>query len=126
MAELQKQALAPDRGAVLTKAVLRAAARLGLSGRVLAAILGTSEAQISRFRRGEAALAENGKSFELAAMLVRVFRGLDAMTGGDEAMARAWMRAPNLALEARPVDLVTRIQGLADVVAYLDARRAPL
>lgn len=126
MGNLHEQALAPDRGTVLTKAAMRAGARLGLSGRVLAAILGTSEAQISRFRRGEAALAENAKSFELAAMLVRVFRSLDAMTGGDEAMARAWMQAPNLALDARPIDLVTRIQGLADVVAYLDARRAPL
>ncbi|TPW29089.1 DUF2384 domain-containing protein [Martelella alba] len=116
----------PDRGAILTKAVSRAGDRLGLSGRVLADVLGVSEAQISRYRRGEAILAEGTKPFELAVLMVRAFRSLDAITGGDETVARAWLTAENGALGARPVDRITSIQGLADVVAYLDARRAPL
>jgi transcriptional regulator with XRE-family HTH domain len=118
--------IAPERGAVLTKAAIRAAERLDLSGRLLADVLGVSEAQVSRFRNGEAALAERSKSFELAALLVRVFRSLDAITGGDEGVARAWMRAPNAALAARPADRILSAQGLVDVVTYLDARRAPL
>lgn len=120
------QAPAMDRGAILTKAALRAAERLGLSGRLLAEVLGVSEAQISRFRAGEAALSEQGKPYELAALLVRAFRSLDAITGGDERVARAWMTAPNTALGARPADRIGSVQGLVDVVAYLDARRAPV
>lgn len=117
----------PDRGAVLTKAVLAAADRLGLSGRVLAQVLGLSQAQVSRLRSGEATLSDRSKTFELAALLVRAFRSLDAITGGDEAVARAWMSAPNLALAAqRPVDCIATVRGLTDVAAYLDARRAPL
>ena len=116
----------PARGAVLTKAAMRAGARLGLSGKLLSDVLGISEAQVSRMRNGEAALSENTKAFELAALLVRVFRSLDAIVGGDEAAAKAWITSENTALGARPIDRMLSIQGLADVVTYLDARRAPI
>ena len=116
----------PDAGAVLTKAALRAADRLGLSGRQLADIVGVSEATVSRWKRGESLLEPGSKPFELAALLVRTFRSLDAITGGDEAVARRWLAAPNAALAARPVERMTQVQGLVDVTIYLDARRAPL
>lgn len=115
-----------DAGAILTKAALRAAERLGLSGRQLAEVVGVSDATISRWKRGESLLEPGSKPFELAAMLVRVFRSLDAITGGDEAVAKAWMRAPNLALAAAPAERMVQVQGLVDVATYLDARRAPL
>lgn len=116
----------PEPGAVLTRAALRAAERLGLSGRLLAGITGVSEATVSRWKRGESLLEPGSKPFELAALLVRAFRSLDAITGGDEAVARRWLQGPNTALAARPVERMTTVQGLVDVAAYLDARRAPL
>lgn len=116
----------PEAGAVLTKSALRAADRLGLSGRQLADIVGVSEATVSRWKRGESLLEPGSKPFELAALLVRTFRSLDAITGGDEAVARRWLAAPNTALAARPVERMTQVQGLVDVTTYLDARRAPL
>jgi len=116
----------PEAGAVLTKAALRAADRLGLSGRQLADIVGVSEATVSRWKRGDSLLEPGSKPFELAALLVRTFRSLDAITGGDEAVARRWLVAPNTALAARPVERMTQVQGLVDVTTYLDARRAPL
>jgi transcriptional regulator with XRE-family HTH domain len=116
----------PEAGAVLTKAALRAAERLGLLGRQLADIVGVSEATVSRWKRGESLLEPGTKPFELAVLLVRVFRSLDAITGGDEAVARRWLTAHNTALAAKPVDRMMQIQGLVDVTAYLDARRAPL
>ena len=116
----------PDRGAILTKAVLSAAARLGLTGRELATTLGISEPTVSRMKSGAYRLEIESKPFELAALLVRLFRSLDAITGGDEAVARAWMRAGNAAFDAAPADRISSITGLIDVVQYLDARRAPL
>ena len=116
----------PEAGAVLTKAALRAADRLGLSGRQLADIVGVSEATVSRWKRGDSLLEPGSKPFELAALLVRTFRSLDAITGGDEAVARRWLAAPNTALAARPMERMTQVQGLVDVTTYLDARRAPL
>ncbi|WP_396224344.1 antitoxin Xre-like helix-turn-helix domain-containing protein [Gemmatimonas sp.] len=45
-------AAAPDAGLVVAKALMSAAARLGLSNRQVAVIIGTSEASVSRLQRG--------------------------------------------------------------------------
>jgi Protein of unknown function (DUF2384) len=119
VSENSSLASVPDRSAVLTKATLRAAERLNLNGRQLGAILGVSEPTISRLKRADATL-------EFAALLVRAYRSLDAITGGDEAVARVWMTADNTALMGKPLDRMATIQGLVDVTTYLDARRAPI
>lgn len=126
MTQQRQLAPAPDRGVVLTKAALRAAERLGIPGRQLAEIIGVSEATVSRWKRGEAALESGSKQFQLAALFVRAFRSLDAITGGDEAVARTWFKAPNTALAARPIERMLTVQGLVDVTTYLDGRRAPI
>lgn len=115
----------PDPGAVLTRAVLRAADLLGLTARDLAVVLGLSEPTVSRMKAGRYLIDEKSKTFELAALFVRLFRALDAITG-DLETARAWMRAENTALGGRPLDRIGSVAGLVDVIAYLDARRAPL
>ena len=114
----------PEQGAVVTKAVLNAAECLALSGRQLGLVLGVSEPTVSRMRRGEFVLEPSSKPFELALHLVRLFRSLDAIVGGDQAVARAWLANENTALAARPLDLIQSIAGLMNVIAYLDARRA--
>lgn len=126
MSALAHQALGPDPGAVLTKAVLAAAVKLDVRSSALAPILGVSEATVSRMRRGGYRLDAGTKAFELGVLFVRLFRSLDAIVGGDEAVARAWLKNPNLALGGRPVELIRSVAGLADVIAYLDARRAPV
>ena len=110
--------------AVITKAAVNAADRLGLSARTLAAVIGVSEATVSRMKRQDLSLERGSKSFELAILLVRLFRSLDAIVGGDEAVAKQWLRNANLALGAAPVEKIIYISGLTDVLAYLDARRA--
>lgn len=111
-------------GALVTKAVLRAAARLGLSNRSLARILGVSEATMSRMGAGTYLLKTDDKAFELALMLLRLFRSLDSLSGGDEPTSRAWLRNDNVALGGVPAALIESISGLINVVGYLDARRA--
>lgn len=114
------------KGIVLTKAVLSAADRLGLTARALARVIGVSEPTVSRMKKGEFLLDEATKPYELAVLLVRVFRSLDAITGGDERVGRAWMAGPNTALGGSPAEKILTIAGLTDVIAYLDARRAVL
>ncbi|GIX16110.1 MAG: hypothetical protein KatS3mg119_0296 [Rhodothalassiaceae bacterium] len=121
----ERQASA-EAAAVVTKAVVRAAERLGLSGRELAAVLGVSEATVSRMKRGRHLLRPGEKAFELAVLFIRMFRSLDAITGGDEAVARAWLRNTNNVLGAPPAENIRSIGGLVDVIAYLDGRRAPV
>ena len=113
-----------DEAAVVTKGVMRAAGRLELPNRALAAVLGVSEATVSRMGAGAYQLDPAGKPFELAVLFLRLFRSLDAIVGGDVAVARAWLRSPNTALGAAPMRLIESVAGLVHVVAYLDARRA--
>lgn len=114
---------APSADAVLTKAVLRAAAFLDLTQKELAGILGLSEASVSRMHAGRYALdPARAKEWELARLFVRLFRSLDALWGHGEE-ARAWLVAPNLALAAAPRELITSVEGLVRVVDYLDAAR---
>jgi hypothetical protein len=110
--------------AVVTKALLRSAERLGVSNRRLARIVGLSEASVSRMGRGAFELSPAEKPFELALLFIRMFRSLDAIVGGDEAVARAWLRNDNLALEEPPLSVIETVPGLVNVLAYLDARRA--
>ena len=69
-------------------------------------------------------LSADGKPFELAVLLVRLFRSLDAIAGSDTDVARAWLVNDNSALGAPPISLMTSVSGLVNVVAYLDTRRA--
>lgn len=115
-----------ERARIMSQAVVRAAEKLALSGKDLAAILGVSEPSVSRMRKDEFWLEENSKAFELGALFVRLFRSLDAVTGGDGTVARAWLRNGNRALGARPLDRIKTISGLSHALAYLDSRRAPL
>ena len=48
-----RPASTPNEAVVVTKATLRAASRLGLTNKVLAAMIGVSEATVSRMRNGD-------------------------------------------------------------------------
>ena len=114
----------PAAGPVLTKAALRAAERMGVSNKVIARIVGLSEASVSRMGTGAYTLAPGDKAFELAVLFVRLFRSLDAIVGSDDAAAQAWLRSDNRALGGVPVDLIREPAGLVRTVDYLDAARA--
>lgn len=113
----------PNEGLVLSKAVVRAAAFLGLTQRQMSAILGVSEPTASRLVAGTYVLSRaRAKEWELALLFVRLFRSLDAVWGREES-ARKWLRGPNTALNAPPIELIDSIQGLVRVVGYLDNAR---
>jgi transcriptional regulator with XRE-family HTH domain len=125
--KVQRKSLAAVEAAlVLAKATHRSALLLGLTGATLARVLGVSEATVSRVSRGERGLAPDSKEGELALLLVRLYRSLDALVGNDEARRLAWMRSPNEALRGTPAQLILQAQGLVATVSYLDAMRAPL
>ena len=111
-------------GPVLGKAVLKAADLLGLTARVLGTVIGVSEPTVSRLKRGEFTLERGTKPFELAVLFVRLYRSLDAIVGGDETVARAWLRNDNTVLGGKPIEKIQTVLGLVDAITYLDARRA--
>ena len=115
----------PEAAVVLTKALLRAADRLALRQRDLAAILGSSEASVSRLNQ-ERRLEPASKEGELALLFLRAYRSLDALVGGDTAAAREWLHADNTHVGGIPAERIRTVEGLVDVVRYLDAMRGTL
>jgi hypothetical protein len=115
----------PAPAPVLAKAVLSAAGRLGMRSRQLATVLGSSEASISRLQHGRG-LDPESKEGELALLFLRLYRGLDALVGGDDAKAREWLASPNEHLASVPAERIKTVEGLVDVVQYLDAMRGRL
>lgn len=115
-----------EKGAVVSKALLRAADLLGLTAKDLSPVVGVSEATLSRLKRARDSARLSGKSYELALLFIRLYRSLDAILGGDDAAARHWMRAENTALGGTPLSRIKTVDGLTHVLAYLDARRAPV
>jgi predicted transcriptional regulator len=124
-AQLQtKIDLSHSPGRVAAKAVFNAARELGLSQRELARAIGLSEPSVSRMKGGGFDL--EGKPLELALCVIRLFRALDAIAGGEAAVIRGWMANPNADLGGRPKELIAQATGLIDVMNYLDAARAPV
>jgi len=115
----------PEPAPVLAKAAINAAFRLGLRNKRLAEIIGTSEASVSRLRSGRG-LDPKTKEGELALLFLRLYRSLDALVGGDDVKARSWLHAANDHVGGIPAERIRSVEGLVDVVQYLDAMRGRL
>src|SRR4051812_45907780 len=115
----------PEAGPVLAAAVLAAADRLGLRNRQLAVVLGSSEASVSRLQHGRG-LDPDSKEGELALLFLRLYRSLDALVGGEDEKARLWLHAQNDHVRGIPAERIRTVEGLVDVVQYLDAMRGRL
>ena len=110
-----------ERSAVVGKAVLRAAGALGLTRAELGRTLGLSDASVSRLKAGSFTLKPSSKTYELALLLIRLFQGVDAMTGGEEGCTRGWMASINKALAGQPPRIsIQSITGLVATVQYVE------
>jgi hypothetical protein len=112
----------PDPATVLARAVVSAAARLGVRNRRLAEVIGTSEASVSRLSAGRG-IDPGTKEGELALLFVRLYRSLDALVGGDDSQARLWLHAENAHVGGVPAERIRSVEGLVDVIQYLDGMR---
>jgi hypothetical protein len=109
---------------IVSKALLNAARRLDMTNIELAQVVGISESKLSRMNRQEALVSRSGKEFDLALLFLRLYRSLDAITGGDRVTSAAWIRNHNDAFKTAPLKRMKSLEGLVDVVHYLDSRRA--
>lgn len=121
----QKKTTVPQRTVVLSQAVVEAARRLGIGPTDVGQIVGVSQPTASRLLNGEYSLKESSKEWELSAHLVRLYRSLFSLVGGDDDLARGWMRSANKAFaDQPPINVIKRIDGLLHVCEHLDAYRA--
>ena len=111
------------RAAALTRAVLAAAGRLGISAGLLAKILRSTDASVARMKAGAEVLAAGSKSMVRGELFVQLFHNLDAaMDHADEA-SRAWLNTNCLELEGRPINVIQSGEGLMKAVSYVSSKR---
>lgn len=126
-APLENGFSAAEAESVVTDAVLRAAAELKFTNEELGEIIGVSPAYVSQMRSGRKQLGHGKKPYQMAQLVVRIYRSLYPLAGGDVESMRAWIRNRNLDLgQGVPAQLMTRPQGLVGVLDYLDGQRARL
>lgn len=109
--------------AVISKALKKASDYWGINNKQLGEFCGLSEATISRLKNGQYVLDYNSKSWQLALIFLRIFRGLDAYMGGNIDNEKAWLKANNHALGGKPIELMKNVEGLASVAQYIDYAR---
>jgi uncharacterized protein (DUF2384 family) len=115
---------AVSREQVLTKALVNTATTLDLPKGKVAHILGVSPATVSRLFAQTYLLSPARKEWDFSVLLIRLFRSLDAIVGGNTEDARKWLNSENQALAGKkPADLIESTEGLVRVVNYLDACR---
>jgi len=112
----------PDADAVLAKALLNTREQLGLTQQELADIVGVHRSAISRWNE-QGGLRPQSKTGELALLLIRVYRALFALFGGNQQDMRHFLRTENRHLAGIPLQQMSQVQGLVRVVEYLDAIR---
>ena len=104
--------------ALLTKALLRAAAELGLTAD-LPSLLQTSSDAVASLQSGARVLDAQSEEWSRALRIISMFRALVSVVGTTE-RARAWLVSSNLTLGASPVDLL-RTPDAERVYRYVDA-----
>jgi hypothetical protein len=107
-----------EAGPVLTRALVKAGKELGLTQADLGAVVGRDRTALSR-----GAIEPNTKSGELALLLIRAYRALYVLVGGEPQQMKHWMQTHNLHVGGVPAELVRTVPGLMRVVEYLDAIR---
>ena len=112
----------PEPSNVLANAVNELKARLNIKPQVLAAIIGQHRNTIDRcLKKGE--IDPGSKPGELALLLIRVYRALYALNGGNNKAMIHWLNTYNYHIQDVPLDAMKTVTGLSRVVNYLDAMR---
>lgn len=111
----------PDAATVLYKAFINACHALELSNTEASHIIGVNPSTLSR--NAAQGFKPESKQGELQLQLVRVYRSLYAIAGGQQDFMRHWLNSPNHALGGAPRELLRSVVGLVSVNQYLDAMR---
>lgn len=107
---------------VVAKALINLKQSLSLSSEVIGQIIGTDSSTVSRI--GKNGDMKANKTFEASLLLLRAYRSLFALFGGDHAAMQHWLKTPNLDFhKQKPIEAMKSTVGLVETVQYLDAMR---
>lgn len=111
---------------VLSRALCNLAKFYSLTGKDLSKIIGISEPSASRLSQGKKLISPHTKEGEIALLLLRIYRSLNAMVGNNHEKAKLWLNSQNKYFRNKPIEEMKTISGLIRVLNYLDAMRGKL
>ncbi len=111
----------PSKEEVVAKALVNTKSELGLTNADIGNIIGVDASTMSRIIKS--GTMKEGKPLEASLLLVRVYRSLYAILGGNREAMRHWLNTDNTHLNGKPILKLQEIIGLANTVQYLDAMR---
>lgn len=111
----------PIQASVLRKAMINLCDQLAINCKELAVIIGMNEASLSRIYENKAQIDPESKKGELALLLIKLYRSLDTKFDGNMQQCLDWLRHYNHHLQAIPAERILHVEGLLEIVSYLDA-----
>jgi hypothetical protein len=107
-----------DKSDVLGRSLFAAGSELGLNRTDVGKIIGRDRTSIERN-----GVDPDTKAGELALLLIRIYRSLYALMGGDRENMLHFMRTVNRGTGGLPAEQLHDVPGLVAVCEYLDAMR---
>lgn len=110
---------------LIANSIIQIANKLGLSRRQLANTIGVSVPTVARMKNSSP--IPSSKPLEIALQLIRIYRALYAMVGGDQEAMRHWLGTANKHFSEQsgcpqvPIEMIQSTEGLIRVMWYLDA-----
>lgn len=108
---------------VVHKALMRASENLEINRAKLALVLGLSAPSVTRLFQGQFQFGIASKEYEHALLFLRMYSALMALAQ-ERQLAIAWLRAENLGVGQKPIELMLSTEGLVRVVGYLESTNA--
>ncbi|WP_111828220.1 DUF2384 domain-containing protein [Acinetobacter colistiniresistens] len=105
---------------VLAEAVLKTADLLGLSQTQLAAVMGLDLMSMNQIEFS-AVLEPTSSQGKTGLLLIRLYQGLSALTGGDSEWIDYFMNAFNTATDGFPIQQIQTRKGLEKVLMVVEA-----
>jgi hypothetical protein len=102
---------------ILAEALCNAGRIMGLSQADIGQVIGKDRSALAR------GIVPASKSGELALLLIRIYRSLYVLVGGDPQNIHHWVQTENRHIGGVPAQVMKRPEGLVRTVEYLDAMR---
>lgn len=115
----------PSESQVLAIAVDNLKNILDISNNELSEIIGMHRNTLARSLSNKK-IDIKSKEGQCSLLLIRIYRSLFALNGGNIDAIKHWLRTNNRHIQGVPLEIMKTILGLARVVNYLDAIRGKI
>lgn len=115
----------PSEGEVLAIALNNLKDILTISSVDMSEIIGVHRNTLSRSLTNKK-IDSKSKEGECSLLLIRIYRSLFALNGGNIEAMKHWLRTHNRHIQGVPLETMKTVLGLSRVVNYLDAIRGKL